>query len=109
MDRRQFLRSSGLVSLGGIVAGPSVWEMFERLRWKRKWFPGATLGNPGFITLQDAEVAASLRRIYAEFQDQIFPVVTPLLAEFTAKPRSLFDPPPKRIRWGGQSVPLIRS
>lgn len=52
MDRRDFLRTSGLVSLGGIVAGPSILEQFARLTWKRTLWGGAVFNpNPISYTL----------------------------------------------------------
>ena len=41
MDRREWLRSAALIA-AGVVAADQL-ELVERLGWKRRFFPGATL------------------------------------------------------------------
>lgn len=40
MDRRQFLRRSGLAVAGGLVAGNAALELFERLTHRKVWALG---------------------------------------------------------------------
>jgi len=40
MDRRAFLRRTSLAIAGGLVLGPQVMEMYERLNHKKVWALG---------------------------------------------------------------------
>lgn len=52
------------------------------------------------IELSDAEIAGMLRRVYNAFENNIFPVVTRLLAQIDkATPKSRF-----KIKWGGENA-----
>ena len=50
MIRRDFLRKTSLALAGGLLVGPAALEAFERLTWRRKFWPGATfVGRPMHI------------------------------------------------------------
>lgn len=52
------------------------------------------------IDLDDSEIVGMLRRVYNAFENKIFPVVTPLLAQIDkATPKSRF-----KIKWGGANA-----
>lgn len=52
------------------------------------------------IELDDSEITGMLRRVYNAFENKIFPVVTPLLAQIDkATPKSRF-----KIKWGGANA-----
>lgn len=93
MNRRNFLSRAGLLVAGGVIAGPEVLEAFARLTWKRRLWPGAAI--PG-------DIHDALRNYYADARTHLFPLITPLLAQFERKPRSLFAPPTLRMQWGGE-------
>ena len=43
MIRRDFLRKTSLALAGGLLVGPAALEVFERLTWRRKFWPGAAM------------------------------------------------------------------
>lgn len=90
MNRRDFVRSSGLLSLGGLVAGPQVWEWLERLTWKRTLFPGF---GGGSVALTVADWDALLKDAYVnESIVEAVNIATPFAAHLRrwSAPRSLF-------------------
>jgi hypothetical protein len=98
MNRRSFL--AGLTSLL-VVAPATALATVQRLGTPSDW-----IARPTLIT--DSEISAMLRKVYADVRSDLFPTMTPLLAQMQkvdATPRSLYDAPkPRAMTWGGKGV-----
>jgi phage gp16-like protein len=106
MNRRNFLRSA-IFGASTILVGDEVLDAFNRLTWKRKYFPGETFGESSFWSKEvESDVAQMLRDVYGQMRTTIFPTMQPLFTEMPSLQggRSLYfdvDIKPPKITRGG--------
>lgn len=92
MDRRRFVRR--LFAMGaGFAAGGALAHSLE------------VFGTPPALNVAQSDLNELLKRLYSDYAAVAFARNTPLVDSLKqSRPRSLFEPPPKVIVWGGQST-----
>jgi hypothetical protein len=96
MDRRQFLKRAALIAAGAVAADQL--ELFDRLGWKRKFFPGFSSSYPLILPSNEAwyvtkEYALSMM-VTEEMakDDKRFPSIEAFMNHFNQTHRITEDP-----------------